>query len=1250
LPGVQTEKTMLAERDLQLRQKQQQRAAEEIREAEEVLQHYESYKLGGQADSELDSLLKQKRAELEARKRAMGFDGRPQAGPGAAVGFDMNLQPTANRQVKESMFAQGGAQMVSLPQGQESERDRRLRLRAEERARRGTGNTGSAYGGQGLEEVRPGGKPQEGPYEVPTVGLRPAFDSQPFDPAARQFPAYSVPYYEPKASGPKPQAAFDPFSQPLQPALTEPRQLVYGQPPPFVHPAETAEPYKGSSKADSGFGAANRTVEDDKKEKQRRYREELDRQQAERRPPRPPRGSEQPSDPSNVSEPPVLDDKREKQRRYREDLDRMKAEKAAMTGHEQPERGRSYGSEEDWSTVQPAPYAFTEDSERVREIEKKQKYAQELREMVEAKARKQRDEAFSGQFEQERLPRQRSYAPEDTQPTAEESQRQRELEKKQRYAQELREMVDAKARLKQRDEDFSGQFEQERLPRQRSLAPEDAQATAEESQRQRETEKKQRYAQELREMVEAKARLKQKEDDFSLNPAPEPAKMQAGRGNPSEESSEFDPALERKKQYKAELERQMEEQRRRREEEKRTLKEKALIEDEKYLADFRDVKKKGKGGVSDPNKTAENAAKGENPRIDPQDRPIGVAVRPVAQISEPSQGLHSRKGLFEPVEEPSKPEGLTPLSGTPTGGLGGGRQGFPPPVQTYTQQYQPMPVPQPYQPANMGFPGYSDAPPAASAQNIEKYYQEIQAIRKERDKAKAEMLELREMMLKEKESRLEDMIKMLTAQAMNRPGPWPYQPPQWPAYSNSMLPVGAQVFPEAFPPAANPYSTPLLGEPPTQGDSSLLRPTAGEISFPRPAEVSFPRAMEASFPREEVAKPVESYLPREFSSPRFPALGEDPVSLGKPSYLHAGEKFDLMEKSMSGTSHFIDPESMQWGTTKLLSSVQKLPTPETRGREGSMEALNRQSAELGGSLPSTVERIPVPPQENYLRIGRIPEEAEEEDPIAAAFPSILPAEPLDQSASASVELASYKLPTSESDRPISGSKLELKKAVVAVTEQPIRPRSHRKPDALVPLSPESSGDLSTGNQVVEPVEAPPRTASASGRNRPKTLDVFKAPANTKIPAKRQIPTETPGKKPGIPDLKPTPLATPKENKPSFHRLQDLRDRKKQEKPRDVLDNLQDELEKLNQQRQSGSESLSLEGSSASQSQFESRFKLVALNELKRQDRDKPPSTAKVQDTGVAPVGDLLDQFVESVQAAARPSSKSSRYSEPPGEL
>jgi hypothetical protein len=688
----------------------------------------------------------------------------------------------------------------------------------------------------------------------------------------------------------------------------------------------------------------------------------------------------------------------------------------------------------------------------------------------------------------------------------------------------------------------------------------------------------------------------------------------------------------------------MEEQKRRREEEKRTLKEKALIEDEKYLAEFKEVKKTGKGGVADPNKTAENAAKA----VDPQDRPIGVAMKPAVQTVEPSsQGLGSRKGLFEPVSEQSRPEAS--LLSTPTAGMGtGGRPGFTPSVQAYAQgysqaapqsyqptntpyqptntpyqpantSYQPantpyqpantpyQPVntpyqpgntpyqPAPYQPTNMPFPSYSDTPPSATSQNIDKYYQEIQTIRKERDKAKAEMLELREMMLKEKESRLEDMIKMLTAQAMARPGAWPYTPApagQWPAYpqGNGVLPAGAQVFPEAYGGAASPYAAPLLGEP--------LRQEEGT----RGAEISFPRAAEASFPREEAEKqPMDSYLPREFSSPRFPTLGEDLLPLRKPlAPPQAG--FDMMEKSMSGTSHFIDPESMQWGTTKLQASVQRLPMPENRLRDLPMDALSRQSAELGGSLPSTVEHIPIPPQENYLQIRQIPEEMnEEEDPIAAAFPSIASSEPLDQSASASVELASYKQQSADSDRPISGKKQEERKTEV-VTEQPIRPRGRNKPMELTPFSPESSSELSSSSKTQQPVEAleaPPRTSTASGRNRPRTLDAFKAQPVAKVPAKRQVPAKIAGKNTGSDDLKPTPTATPKENKPSFHRLQDLRDRKKQEKPRDVLDNLQDELEKLNQQRQNASEPLNLDGSSGSQSQFESRFKLVALNELKR---------------------------------------------------
>ena len=1064
LPGVQTEKTLLAERDAQIRQKQHQKAVSEIREAEDLLKHYEGYKLGGDSDPSLDALLRQKRAEIEAKKRALGVTGAESvAAPGAPVSFDMNMESAGGRG-REGLFAQGGAHLVgNTPPSQESERDRRLRLRAEERARRLTGNPGSsAYGNS--EPAYPPATSSAALYDKPAPTTVEPLIYAPRPP----MPDFKPPAFEPKSK------AYDPFTQPLsfdsmpsydQPhTIPEPKQQLYGQPPPYVNPtAYTSQPQGNSDPREvqstgksEGYFAMNSRGEDDKKEKQRRYREELDRQQAEKRPPRPP----QPSvDVPMSSDPPPLDDKREKQRRYREELDRIKAQKAAMSEQEGT-RTRSHSSSHSSNT--PAPFP-----------------------------------------------------PND---------RSKEIEKQQNYARELAELVEAKARSRQKNEDFIG----EKVTRTRTWDSENASPREEDLQRLREIEKKQKYAQELREAMEEKARNKQRKDEYPVIPGdfgPEKAR--------NSEDGGVDPALERKKQYKMDLERQMEEQKRRKEEEKRAMKEKMLREEEEFLREMRDVKKTGKAGVTDPNRTVETGAKGEEKRVEVQERPIGVAMKPVVKAPETpvGQGLGTRKGLFEPVEEPSRPYEPAVWPAT-------GHQAFQPPALSTPMesrearpefQYFPQSTPPLYAPNP---PMYAQTPTAAFNQHTYQLQQEIAETRKEHVKAKEAVLELRAMMLEQKEKHLDDMIQMHSAQLMQRPA---YMPPVWPGY-----PPAPQYAPPVYPDPAFMQVTP---NPPQ------------ELSFPNPPQITFPGTNVEPFPETKAGRNMgfaEEYRPRE-----------------QTDWMQTREKLDIFEHSMAGTSRFVDPGSVNWGTTNLLASVQKPVTPS----DSSLQVpVNPQPT------------FPPPQQTDFLQIQQIPEEEEYENPPRASLKSVERVE----EASGSVELGSYKAPEL-SDRPVSGPKPDTSQ--LRDSNPSIKPRARWKPVETSMLSSES---LSTGKE-----DPPPRTSSASGKNRPKTLEAFKERPQAKVPAKRQIQADTSSKKPEKTEQKPTPVQTPKENKPSFHRLQDLRNLKKQEKPRDVLDNLQDELERLHQQRQNADQSSLESSSSASQSQFEGRFKLVAMSELKR---------------------------------------------------
>ncbi|OMJ85913.1 hypothetical protein SteCoe_12689 [Stentor coeruleus] len=255
-------------------------------------------------------------------------------------------------------------------------------------------------------------------------------------------------------------------------------------------------------------------------------------------------------------------------------------------------------------------------------------------------------------------------------------------------------------------------------------------------------------------------------------------------------------ALEEKKlKYRQELERQIEEQKRRKEEEKRKLKqeeehaEKRFVNDSgvdysKPIARYRTV---------DPNKPSEENPQAERykehlhrakgPKIDlPNERlddpyqgiqPPGSTRGERARTQDPPQNDIAKKDyLFDQKSSPSHPVHYPPenkniFSNFPAPGLPPK-----PPADISPKYYEGRFENEgDRQLKNIGSAIVNDKRPEGMGVSplVESYRRELQETRLERDRAKEQCLEMREMMLKEKERNLEQMLFMLKNQTESRP-------------------------------------------------------------------------------------------------------------------------------------------------------------------------------------------------------------------------------------------------------------------------------------------------------------------------------------------------------------------------------------------------------------------------------------------------------------------------------------------------
>ena len=685
---------------------------------------------------------------------------------------------------------------------------------------------------------------------------------------------------------------------------------------------------------------------------------------------------------------------------------------------------------------------------------------------------------------------------------------------------------------------FSGAHEEERLRKYREEFDKQPPANPSptvyapfpgpsEDQQTRDIEKKQRYAQELRDAMNLKSQQKERERQESTSLPIESAS----------ETRQNEQMKERQLQYRLTLEKQMEEQKKRKEEEKRLLKQKSLQDEEKYLAEFAgEQKRTGKKVVTDPNRPSPDNPNAERyeafasvRKHDEEDRPIGVAAKPPRPLDR-AEDVRLREAV------PRSPQGVGQAMSSSTISTHSGSHSETP-IQYNAVQRQEPPV----------YPGYAAVP--QPVRDTERMPEEMKDLIRETDRLKAEMLEYKEMMIKEKENKLLEMKRMAAAQQ-----PWQAGPPaQWPGYPVYQPYSPYPPYPYAAPmpmqppipmqpvmsmqppipmqpgmssmqpamqmqPATSSMQHAMPGQPPMQMQPAMssmqphiptmpMKPaTSMQGSTPRAAPPVYPAP--ASLQRQDPT-PMQSSLHskpdlRYFSpsdaskfSPPSPVVSEPTTTVTPHStrlkapgipVIPRKDTTDFFEQSLSGTSKFVDPDSMQWGTTKLLASVQRLPghTP--------FRQQNLKPEEMDHSLPSTVEHVPIDstPSADIEEVIEEVMEDEEEVVSTPITPPVLP--------TLCEELSPIQPPDTDLSRMTENDHVSIPSPVTSEFQPTMRGKGETGGDRTI---------RETSPFIPPPVDRGNRSSSAS-RSRPKTLDVFKV---MKVPPKSKPAFPKPSEKP-----------------------------------------------------------------------------------------------------------------------------------------
>ncbi|CAG9318673.1 unnamed protein product [Blepharisma stoltei] len=313
--------------------------------------------------------------------------------------------------------------------------------------------------------------------------------------------------------------------------------------------------------------------------------------------------------------------------------------------------------------------------------------------------------------------------------------------------------------------------------------------------------------------------------------------------------------INKKLKYREELQKQIEENRRRKEEEKKLIQ----MQDVRYEMKFSDQSQERsirRQKTIDPNKPSDENPHAERYREFAKHKSIGGEEMYHPKISENS---------FDNRE---------------------------------IQQFSEFPSPRiNYSPSPHNQNSFISQQPEINQSLTESYLKEIQEIKQERDKARECMLEMKEMMLKEREKQIENMITMLRIQSpMN-----PYQAPlaQYPVIQQNPAPLI--------------QPNPVWSRPQTyQADPMNNQRVFAAVSTQLPYY-----ANEAQTPKPD----FQSYGPKNDD-----LIDVNPI---QTNYLHilAPQEPEVFESSLRGHSKFV-PTDMNWGNLHLYEITQLPKTAE----------------------------------------------------------------------------------------------------------------------------------------------------------------------------------------------------------------------------------------------------------------------------------------------------------------------------------
>lgn len=699
-------------------------------------------------------------------------------------------------------------------------------------------------------------------------------------------------------------------------------------------------------------------------------------------------------------------------------------------------------------------------------------------------------------------------------------------------------------------------------------------------------DKKRNYAQELDSQVRAKTNAKA----IDLPRYPEPDYQQRAmyeersevnyRKNNEEPNTPFVPSgmsaadLDKKARYRQELESQIEEQKRRKEEEKRKRRFEEETAEKRFYNDAKidPMKPIIRQKTVDPNKPSE-----DNPQAERYKEFLQKAKSPPEAIlnteeaprfsSNPTSTKSEHRNLIEYPEmrrDPSyRPSDFQPkevLRPYPEM-----QRPFFDPNLPYAEMQNPhyeVPKPNPmqghpYYPVNEGERNFKNVgnqivdprKPEYPIPNhlIETYMREIQETRLERDRAREQCLEMREMMLREKEKNLEQLLFLVKNQ------------------TGDSRPISYQE--SRAPEKPSPYSAYGYKNTPTIESRKDL------ISEP-------PKTLIEEYKPQN--SNIYNDLYKDFKPDLYRNMFEQPELIDiNPLNPPVPEEPDPFERSLAGKSKWVDLSQAKWGAVSLIESVAVDSNNEEQVRkkwqqvESQENFLNSKPSDQTprfclAKFPGSLSQIVVDDESLPSHIDHVPyfpSKRDSSEELEKPSPGNL-----------SIDEGHYSIHEEFEPSEEEGNSSAIQDKEVEQTHEITmsNPKYEETDQYMIECDEWSESQSEAEVEIKRQVK--------NSYDRPKIIDVFKEKAFGKVDSAKESPKKSPKK-----ELAPNPS----HGKIAFSRLEQARKHAKELKAKDVGDDVE------------SSQAMFLDlpdfyRESVSQSSFEGKFTQKALNDLRSQ--------------------------------------------------